>query len=59
VADLMEEAQGHDLAGMRARGSARGAFVQPRGKPARGGNLIDEKLSVRTEMAIVEVVSLP
>ena len=59
VADLVEEAEGHDLAGVGARGSAGGPLVQPRGEPAGGGDLIDEELAVQAEMTAVEVVSLP
>ncbi len=59
VADLVEEPQGDDLAGVGARGSAGCPLVQPRGKPAGGGDLIDEELAVRAEMTAVEVVSLP
>ena len=59
MADLVEQAKGHDLAGVGARSAARRPFVQPVSQPASRGDLVDEELTVGPEVGSVEVVFLP
>ena len=58
VADLVEQTEGDDLAGVGARRSAGGTFVQTRGQAPCGSELVDEHLAIGTEVAFVEVVPL-
>jgi hypothetical protein len=58
MGDLMEQAEGDDLAGVGRRFAAT-PLVQPTGQPPGRSNVVDVQLALLTEVAMIEVIPSP